>query len=151
MRLLIKWLCFSVFIIFTTLSYADDAFKKLSPEQQQRANSLYDIVRCPVCDGQSLAGSEATLAKDLRRVIDIKIQNNISNARIKTELVAIYGQDILFEPPVNAQTFLLNYGVYGVLALIFLIFLYRHRTKNTPVHIQTEVVQGHNANPHHSD
>jgi cytochrome c-type biogenesis protein CcmH len=131
MRLPMKWLCFIVLTLFATQSNATDTFKKLSLEHQQRANSLYEIVRCPVCEGQSLAGSESTIAKDLRRVIDIKIQKNISDTRIKSELVAMYGQDILFEPPVNAHTFLLNYGAYGALVIIFLIFLYRHRTKNT--------------------
>ncbi len=149
MRLPIKWLCFIALTLFTTLSNAADTLEKLSPEHQQRANALYEIVRCPVCDGQSLAGSEATIAKDLRRVIDIKIQNNISEERIKTELVTMYGQDILFEPPVNARTFLLNYGVYGVLVIIFVVFVYRHRTKNTTELIQK--AQGHSTNPLDSD
>ncbi len=151
MRLPMKWLCFIVLTLFTTFSNATDTLKKLSPEHQQRATALYEIVRCPVCDGQSLAGSEATIARDLRRIIDVKIQNNISDTRIKTELVAMYGQDILFEPPVNAQTFLLNYGVYGVLVIIFVVFLYRHRTKNTTELIQNALAQGHSANPLDSD
>lgn len=142
MRLPIKLFCFIALICVSTISNATDTFKKLSTEQQQRANSLYEIVRCPVCNGQSLSGSEASIAQDLKHIIQTKIHHNLSDAQIKSDLVAMYGQDILFEPPSNGKTFLLNYGVYLGLGIIFAVFLYRHHKKHTHV-----TAQGHNATP----
>lgn len=120
-----KWFAFFIIVFHSTMVHAST----LSSEQQKRANHFYEIVRCPVCDGQSLAGSEATIAQDLRRVIDEKILNDASDTEIKQDLITMYGQDILFEPPINKKTFLLNYGVYGVLFISFLFFLHRHRHK----------------------
>ncbi len=134
-----KWLCF-IFLIISTTAFAN----KLSVENQERANSLYEIVRCPVCDGQSLAGSEASIAHDLRMLIDKKIHNNLSDEQIKNDLVMMYGDDILFEPPVNKKTFLLNYGVWIFMVFAMLIFFYRYRKSN-------KMVQGHNANHQHKN
>jgi cytochrome c-type biogenesis protein CcmH len=137
-----KWFLSCIIMFISVAGYAADIWVGLSEYQQERANNLYEIIRCPVCDGQSLAGSEATIAKDLRRIIDIKIQNNLSDTQIKHDLIQIYGDDIVFEPPVNKATFLLNYGVYGVLIVILSVFLYRH-------HHKKQVAQGHSTS--HSD
>jgi cytochrome c-type biogenesis protein CcmH len=134
-----KWLCVIVLMI-STASYADT----LSVKNQERANSLYEIVRCPVCNGQSLAGSEASIAQDLRMIINTKINNNLSDEQIKNDLVLIYGEEILFEPPVDKKTFLLNYGVWIFMVFVMLIFLYRYHKKN-------KMVQGHDANHLHKD
>lgn len=113
-------------MIISATSYAADISGHLSGEQQKRANALYEIIRCPVCAGQSLAGSESSIAQDLRHIIDTKIQNNISDTDIKHDLVNMYGQDILFEPPNNNKTFLLNYGVWILMLIIMSVFLCRH-------------------------
>ena len=127
-----------VSFIFISVGYAAENKKViLSVSQQERANELYNIVKCPVCSGQSLSGSDSTIAQDLRTIIDKKIKGNFSDAQIKHYLTNIYGDDILFEPPINKATFLLNYGVYGVLFLIFFVFLYYHWCRRE---------QGHNTN-----
>lgn len=94
-------------------------------EQKARAQNLYQIVRCPVCAGQSIGDSDADISADLRLVIDQKIQQGLSDDMIKNQLIDIYGQDILFEPPNNAQTFLLNYGIWILMLLAAVIFIYR--------------------------
>jgi len=103
----------------------------LTQEQTDRLNNLYRIVRCPVCDGQPLSGSNAAIAKDLRKIIKQKVENNLSDQHIKNDLVAIYGHEILFEPPKNASTFLLHYGIWLVLGVSFSVFIYR-RLKQSP-------------------
>jgi cytochrome c-type biogenesis protein CcmH len=131
-------------MIFATLVYAADTpthkIPILTQSQQERANHLYEIVRCPVCSGQSLAGSEASIAQDLRTIIHQKIAENFSDDQIKQYLVSLYGEDILFEPPINRETFLLNYGAYGILLIILSIFLYHHH------HRSKTKAQGHNTN-----
>ena len=136
-----RWFCFVlIMILISIVSYARDTPFVLSAENQKRANSLYEIVRCPVCAGQSLIGSESSIAKDLRNIINMKIQHNLSDADIKRDLVGMYGQDILFEPPVNKATFLLNYGVWILMLSILLVFLYSHMAR-----------QDQNANFQHND
>jgi cytochrome c-type biogenesis protein CcmH len=121
-------------MVLLTMAYATDNIPDnelvLTKLQQERADYLYNIVRCPVCSGQSLAGSEATIAVDLRKIIKQKIYNNLSDKEIKNDLVKLYGDDILFEPPFNKNTFLLNYGVYGLLIIIVVsLFYYRSRQR----------------------
>ncbi|MFT6084304.1 MAG: cytochrome c-type biogenesis protein CcmH [Alphaproteobacteria bacterium] len=120
----------AVFLLLTAFAFADISVPKLSPEQTIRAKNLYTIIRCPVCSGQSLGDSDADIARDLRIIIDRKIIDNISDTQIKQDLVAIYGQDIVFEPPYNYKTFLLNYGLWIILILGFLFFLYQHYRNN---------------------
>ncbi len=98
----------------------------LTSQQQQRADVLYLVIRCPVCDGQPLAGSEAELSKDLRQLIQDKIKAGQSDAEIKAYMVKTLGQDILLEPPHNMQTILLDYGVYALLVILIAYFVYRH-------------------------
>jgi cytochrome c-type biogenesis protein CcmH/NrfF len=114
------------FFVFCQLCWGQKNTLNLTVHQKERAENLYHIIRCPVCDGQSLAGSDADIAQDLRIIIKQKIINNISDAQIKQDLVQIYGADILFEPPKNAQTFLLNYGLWIILLIGFIILIYRH-------------------------
>lgn len=112
--------------LFAFSSYA--ASIELNKEEQKRAEALYQIVRCPVCAGQSIGDSDADISADLRLIIDKKIKSGQTDTEIKSHLADIYGQDILFEPPNNIQTFFLNYGIWGLMLFAFGIFI--HKRKN---------------------
>lgn len=76
----------------------------------QQKNQFYELIselRCLVCQNESLADSNAELAKDLRHEIYVMSQQGKTPAQIKTYLVSRYGNFILFNPPINHQTFFL--------------------------------------------
>ncbi|MYH39940.1 MAG: cytochrome c-type biogenesis protein CcmH [Candidatus Dadabacteria bacterium] len=54
---------------------------------------------CPVCEGQSVAESNAQLARDMRAVIKTKLLEGNSREEIIDYFVASYGETILASPP----------------------------------------------------
>ncbi|BAS67807.1 cytochrome c-type biogenesis protein [Bathymodiolus septemdierum thioautotrophic gill symbiont] len=76
-------------------------------QQERRYRVLIDEIRCPVCQGQSIGGSNAGLAKDLREKVRELILTDKSNDDIRDFMVARYGNFVVFKPPVNKNTYLL--------------------------------------------
>lgn len=98
----------------------------LPPEQEQRAVELFKQFRCVVCTSESLYDSKVPLASDLRQTIRQLIREGKSNEEIKAYLVSRYGEEVLFKPPVNRNTWLLWAGpglvlVFGV-GMLWLAF-----------------------------
>lgn len=72
--------------------------------QEARAKALFHAFRCVVCASESLAESPAEVAKEIRYYIRAEVAAGKSDAQITDFLVARYGDAILMEPPLNAQT-----------------------------------------------
>jgi cytochrome c-type biogenesis protein CcmH len=88
---------------------------------EERANKLFREVKCPVCSGQSLAESNAYIAENLKEIIVKKILEGDSDQEIKTFLVSAYGEDILFEPPLNPYTYIIWYGPFLLLGACIIL------------------------------
>ena len=84
-------------------------------EQQARFRALSEQLRCLVCQGQSIADSNADLAKDLKREVRRMILEGRSDTEIKDFMVARYGEFVLYKPPVKASTYLLWFGPFALL------------------------------------
>jgi cytochrome c-type biogenesis protein CcmH len=70
-----------------------------------------------VCQNQDLADSDALLAQDLRREIFEMMRAGKSDAEIKAFLTQRYGDFVLYNPPVQANTWVLWFGPLVVLLL----------------------------------
>jgi cytochrome c-type biogenesis protein CcmH len=80
------------------------------PVVEQRLITIAEELRCLVCQNESLAGSRADLAQDLRREVRTLIKAGKSDAEIKEYLVTRYGDFVLYRPPVKPTTWLLWFG-----------------------------------------
>ena len=80
------------------------------PVVEQRLIAIAEDLRCLVCQNESLAGSRAELANDLRREVRSLIKSGKSDAEIKEFLVSRYGDFVLYKPPVKPTTWLLWFG-----------------------------------------
>lgn len=80
------------------------------PIVEQRLIVIAEELRCLVCQNESLAGSRADLAQDLRREVRTLIRAGKSDAEIKEYLVNRYGDFVLYRPPVKPTTWLLWFG-----------------------------------------
>lgn len=85
-------------------------------ELAARFNILGQELRCLVCQNQTLADSNADLAKDLRMEVEAQIRQGKSDQEIKDYLVARYGDFVLYKPQVKSQTYLLWGGPFALLA-----------------------------------
>lgn len=91
----------------------------MSDRQASRLKSLYSEIRCPVCDGQSVEDSEATLAQDLRQIIQQMVLQQKTDGEIRHFLVQRYGDEILLRPQFSWDTAAL-WGVPLVLIVVAL-------------------------------
>jgi cytochrome c-type biogenesis protein CcmH len=85
------------------------------PVVEQRLISIATELRCLVCQNESLAGSQAPLAQDLRREVRSLIKEGKSDAEVKDFLVSRYGDFVLYRPQVKPQTYLLWAGPFVLL------------------------------------
>ena len=65
---------------------------------QSRIDHLTHVVRCPSCEGLSVAQSNATSSLAIRHEIERKVRAGVSDSNILTSLQARYGQRILLSP-----------------------------------------------------
>ena len=91
--------------------------------QESRYLDLIDNIRCPVCQGQSIGGSNSDLAKDLREQVRKMILNDKSDNDIYLFMIERYGDFVIFKPPINWKTYLLWFTplIFLVLCFIYLI------------------------------
>ena len=83
---------------------------------EQRLVAISSELRCLVCQNESIAGSNAELANDLRREIRTMIRDGKSDAEIMDFMVSRYGDFVRYRPPLKGTTLLLWFGP----ALLFL-------------------------------
>jgi len=103
-----------------------------NPKQEIRARDISKNIRCLVCQNQSIDDSSAPLAKDLRALIRIKVQENDSDEEIYKFLTDRYGDFILLKPPFKINTFLLWSLPFVFLIIgIFILFLNNKKSKKT--------------------
>jgi cytochrome c-type biogenesis protein CcmH len=111
-----------------------------SDEQRQRYEKLIEDLRCLVCQNQSLADSDADLAKDLRDEVYGIIQGGKSEAEAIQFLTDRYGDFVLYNPPLKPITLLL-WGGPPLILLAGAAFLWhqgRHRVKPTRLDLTDE-------------
>jgi cytochrome c-type biogenesis protein CcmH len=91
--------------------------------QESRYLDLIDNIRCPVCQGQSISGSNSGLAKDLREQVRKMILNDKSDDDIYLFMIERYGDFVIFKPPINWKTYLLWFTplIFLVLCFIYLV------------------------------
>jgi cytochrome c-type biogenesis protein CcmH len=73
--------------------------EEVSADPEARAYNLAVRLKCPICAGESLAGSQTDLAKNLRLRIDEEIAAGSTDDEIIAMFVANYGEQVLLDPP----------------------------------------------------
>jgi len=107
-------------------------------DQENRYTVLIENIRCPVCQGQSIGGSNSGLASDLREQVREMILNKKSDKDIYLFMVERYGDFVNFKPPINSKTYLLWFAPLFLLVLC-LIYLFRI-TRNKSKHISSSLI-----------
>lgn len=103
-------LLFTLVFLFVGVAHAIQPLPFKDDTQRLRFQNLTSQLRCMVCQDESLNASSADLAKDLRSKIFDMMQAGKSDAEIKDYLVSRYSQFILYDPPIQPQTWLLWFG-----------------------------------------
>jgi len=106
----------------------------LTEQQEALYKGLLPELRCLVCQNESLAESQASLAADLRYEVRGLVAKGQDEAQVKKYLTDRYGDFVLYKPPFERRTALLWAGP-GLLVLVGLLMLlaYARRVRSTPV------------------
>jgi cytochrome c-type biogenesis protein CcmH len=130
-----KRLLLMALLVFASMAQAREAAPLAEdPVLEARLNKLAEELRCLVCQNESLAGSRADLAQDLRREVREKMRQGMSDEEIKTYLVQRYGDFVLYRPPVKSTTWLLWFGPFLLLGggLVGFVYFLKRGRKTLP-------------------
>ena len=124
LRYLVPLAVFGVIVAFLAVGLNRD------PRVEQRLKSLGEQLRCLVCQNQTIAESNASLALDLRNQIRAQVAAGKSDDEIRAYLVERYGDFVLYDPPIKPTTWLLWFGPFALLCVgggVWWIILRRRR------------------------
>lgn len=131
MKGLIKYLVALVLVTSSGVYAAEALPLAQNPVVETRLNAISENLRCLVCQNESLAGSRADLAEDLRREVRNLIESGKSDKEIIDYLVSRYGDYVLYDPPFKSSTLLLWVGPFVLLTggLVGLVLFLRRRSR----------------------
>lgn len=117
-------------LAFAVPALADDsmppapwAYRQLpDPAQEAKAKALMETLRCLVCQSQSIADSDASIAGDMRSQVRERIARGEDPEAIRAWLIQRYGDYVSYEPRVTALTWPL-FAAPVVLLLIAALLL----------------------------
>jgi cytochrome c-type biogenesis protein CcmH len=74
------------------------------PAKEAAAQALMVTLRCLVCQGQSIADSDADMAADMRALVRQRIAAGERPKEVRDWLIARYGDYVSYDPPLSALT-----------------------------------------------
>lgn len=110
-----------------------------SPEYEARFKRLIQELRCPKCQNQNVADSDAMIAKDIKDRVYEWVQEGRTEAEITGFLVARYGDFVTYKPPLKGSTLILWFGPPLAFLVILIVIVMRvRRSAMTPLVDQGE-------------
>ena len=86
-------------------------------DQERQARALMETLRCVVCQGQSIADSDADMAGEMRALVRQRIARGEAPEAVRAWLIARYGDYVSYAPPLRAATLPLWLAPLVLLAL----------------------------------
>lgn len=120
------WL-FLTALLFSSVAFsAIDALNFTSPQQESDYHQLTESLRCPQCQNNNIADSNATIAVDMRGKVFELLQEGKSKNDVVDYMVARYGNFVTYDPPMTASTLVLWIAPL-LLVLLGVVFLLRRK------------------------
>ena len=131
--LLPAWLGIGLFLLLAGPALADSrippadyAYKQLpDPRAEAQATALMETLRCLVCQGQSIADSDAEMAGDMRAMVRRRIQAGEKPEEIRAWLIQRYGKWVSYDPPLEPVT----WPLWAAPALLVIVGGYLARSR----------------------
>lgn len=110
------------------------------PALEARVHRIASELRCLVCQNETVAGSGADLARDLRAQVRRLLAEGRSDADVLTYMAGRYGDFVLYRPPVKHSTLVLWLAPAALLALgsAALIIVLRRRSRLGDEHFEPD-------------
>lgn len=122
------WL-FLTALLFSSVAFSSiNALNFTSPQQESDYHQLTQSLRCPQCQNNNIADSNATIAVDMRGKVFELLQEGKSKNDVVDYMVARYGNFVTYDPPMTASTLVLWIAPL-LLVLLGVVFLLRRKPK----------------------
>lgn len=112
-------------LAYTGLVYASviDTYQFSTVEQEQQYRELTAQLRCPKCQNNNIADSNAIIAEDMRQKVYELMQQGYNKQQVVDYMVTRYGNFVTYDPPLTASTLILWLGpLLVLLGGAFIIF-----------------------------
>lgn len=111
-----------------------------TPAAEDRVQALGSRIKCPVCQGESIADSPAQMATDMMNLISERVDHGDSDTAIIEEILSSFSGAVLLDPPVSGNTLVLWLAPLGVLIAGIAVILWwrRHPGSRQPRAPETE-------------
>lgn len=111
-------------------------------EQEVRYQNLIAELRCPKCQNQNIADSNAPISQDMRNEVYKMMQAGASNEEIVDALVARFGEFVRYKPELDSRTFLLwatpAISVFGGLLVVAGVVIRARRSEQQAAALSAE-------------
>ncbi len=126
--LIIAPMVLAIGLSFNMASMASiDVHEFKNPEDETRYRALIEELRCPKCQNQNLAGSDAPIAQDLKQQTYQMINDGRSDTEIRQFMFDRYGDFISYKPPMRPSTWIL--WIFPPILLILLLIGWLYKAK----------------------
>ncbi len=107
MKYILQVLALVVMVLPGTALAVIETYEFSTPELEQRYRELSQELRCPKCQNQNIADSNAPISQDLRKLLYQQLEAGASDEEILDYMVARYGEFVRYRPSFSGATALL--------------------------------------------
>lgn len=122
-------LCLSLLFALPVLAVQPDEVLD-DPALETRARDISRVLRCPVCQGETIDESNAPISRDLRLYLRERLVAGDSDAQVMQAVTDRFGEYVLFAPPARGANWLLYLAGPAMAALALLLGLRFIRSRN---------------------
>ena len=115
-------LSLNTYAVIETYEFSDQAL-------EERYHDLSAELRCPKCQNQNIADSNAPISQDLRKLLYEQLEAGASDAEIRDHMVARYGEFVRYRPSFSGATAALWFApaILLLLAVVVVVMTLRSR------------------------
>lgn len=110
-------------VLFSSSLKAEQIYSFSSPEEEKLFRQITSELRCPKCQNQSIADSDAELSEDLRLIVYQKLKKGKTKKQILSYMQERYGDFVLYDPPMNKKTYILWFLPLFVFLIIIIALI----------------------------
>jgi len=100
-------MCLALVLVATQARAVIETYEFSSPELEARYRQLSAELRCPKCQNQNIADSNAPISKDLRKLLHKQLEEGATDEEILDFMVARYGEFVRYRPTFAGPTAIL--------------------------------------------
>lgn len=137
----------TVLLVVVVLSLGYAAVRDTGPRSEDdRINAIAETIRCPTCQGESVADSNAVASREIRRDIARRVREGETDTDIRAAYVERYGEDIVLTPSsegITALVWILPVVVGGaaIAGLVVVFLRWRGAKPLAPTDVDRELVE----------